>query len=153
MVKSKIDIIKLVKSYGFDVEMKGTNYFCLCPFHPDKSPSLCLYPETNSFYCFSCNTGGPIEKFVAKVENISSREAIKRIYGENYEFNKLRNDIDTVELDKKYMLDRLAVKIKNRAYKHPEFVEHIPSLVSKILYQDIDLLKFNSIIKGLDKAE
>ena len=145
-----MDIIKLVQSYGFEVEKKGSNYFCLCPFHNDKNPSLALYPETKSFFCFSCNTGGPIERFIAKVENIPIREAYKKLYGNNYEFNALANDIDEITPDNKYMLDRLAIKIKSNARADKEFLKKVPNLITNILFSEMNLLKFNDLINKLN---
>jgi hypothetical protein len=40
----------------------GRNLKGLCPLHEERTPSFCLYPDTNSFYCFGCHKGGgPIE--------------------------------------------------------------------------------------------
>ena len=146
-----MDILKLVKSYGLDVEQRGSNYFCLCPFHKDTSPSLCLYPETKSFFCFACNTGGGIEKLIAKIENISIKEAFKKLYGNNYEFNSLSNEIEELEIDNKYMLDRLALKIKSKARQDKEFVKQVPDLISNILFSEMTLLKFNDLINKLNR--
>ena len=38
-----------------------------CPFHEDKIPSLIIYKETNSFYCFSCGAGGSSLDFLMKI--------------------------------------------------------------------------------------
>ena len=146
-----MDILKLVKSYGLDVEKRGSNYFCLCPFHKDTSPSLCLYEHTKSFFCFACNTGGGIEKLIAKIENISIKDAYKKLYGNNYEFNSLNNEIEELTLDDKYMLDRLALKIKANARNSKAFVEKVPNLITNILSSEMTLLKFNDLIKKLNK--
>lgn len=36
--------------------------WCKCPLHDEDTPSFKYYPETNTFYCFGCNTGGDIIK-------------------------------------------------------------------------------------------
>lgn len=46
------------------INRSGKNYTARCPFHPDRNPSLFLYPETNSFYCFSCRRGGDLIKLI-----------------------------------------------------------------------------------------
>lgn len=152
-MSSKLDIVKLIESYGIEVVMKGSIPFCLCPFHKDSNPSLALYKDTNSFYCYACNTGGPIEKLIAKIEGISTKDAFKKLYGENYEFNRLNIDDDELDLDKQYMLDRIAVKIRKVAAHSPTLIKDIPDIVSNVLFNGIDLLKFNDIIKTLDNYD
>ena len=55
----------------------GKNYMGLCPFHKEKNPSFYVYPETNSWYCFSCNNGGDSISFVEKLYGIDFLEAVK----------------------------------------------------------------------------
>lgn len=148
-MKKGIDIIRLVESYGIDVVKKGSNYFCNCVFHRDNNPSLCLFKETASFFCFSCNVGGPIEKLIAKIENISTKEAYKKLYGENYEFNALSCSIEDITPDAKFMLDRLAKRIKSRIRQDKDFMQQVPALITNITQTEMNLLKFNSLIKKI----
>lgn len=48
----------------------------LCPFHSEKTPSFCVYHDTQSFYCFGCGVGGDVITFLKKAENLSYVEAI-----------------------------------------------------------------------------
>jgi DNA primase len=51
----------------------------LCQFHPDKTPSLQIYPATNTYCCFSsnCNAGtGDQVQFIQLKENCSKNEAL-----------------------------------------------------------------------------
>jgi DNA primase len=51
----------------------------LCPFHNDKTPSLQIYPKTNTFCCFSsnCSAGtGDVIQFIQLKENCSKHEAL-----------------------------------------------------------------------------
>ena len=48
----------------------------LCPFHSEKTPSFCVYHDTQSFYCFGCGVGGDVITFIKKAENLSYVEAI-----------------------------------------------------------------------------
>lgn len=50
-----------------------------CPFHRDKRPSLKVYPQTNSFYCFGCGAGGDVISFVRLMENTTASEAAELI--------------------------------------------------------------------------
>jgi len=55
---SGIDILSLAQYTGVSIKKSGRLYAAICPFHNEKTPSLRLYPTTNSFYCFGCGLGG-----------------------------------------------------------------------------------------------
>ncbi|MFR6278208.1 MAG: DNA primase [Acutalibacter sp.] len=60
-----------------NLRRRGKNLVGLCPFHNEKTPSFCIYPENNSFFCFGCNKGGDVISFVMGVENLDVAEAVK----------------------------------------------------------------------------
>lgn len=77
-IKQRIDIVELVSSY-LTVKKAGVNYRALCPFHNEKSPSMMISPERQTFKCFGCGEGGDIFEFVMKMENLSFREALEML--------------------------------------------------------------------------
>lgn len=68
-----MQILDLVNSYGLDPQEIGDKFKILCPFHSENTPSCFLYPETNSFHCFGCGSGGGIVEFIASYEGISKQ--------------------------------------------------------------------------------
>lgn len=71
--------IPILSLYGFDkVIRKGRLTYVSCPLHTDRTPSMVIY-QTNSFYCFSCHSGGDSIKFVMKLYNLNFVDAIKYI--------------------------------------------------------------------------
>lgn len=50
-----------------------------CPFHKEKTGSFRIYKNTNSFYCFGCHKWWDIVKFISLYENITSKEAFKKV--------------------------------------------------------------------------
>jgi hypothetical protein len=48
---------------------------CLLPNHEDRTPSFVVYPETNSWYCFSCLRGGDVVELARLVWGYDEREA------------------------------------------------------------------------------
>jgi len=64
-IKNKVDIVQLIERSGVSLVRRGRYWKGLCPFHPDKdSPSLTVYPNTNSFYCFGCQESGDVITWV-----------------------------------------------------------------------------------------
>jgi DNA primase len=49
----------------------------LCPFHPDKNPSMVIYKKDNSFYCFACGEHGDNISFIMKLCKVSFADAVK----------------------------------------------------------------------------
>jgi len=61
------------------LERKGKNYFGLCPFHSEKTPSFSVDPNKQLYYCFGCGKGGSVIQFVMEVENLDYIEAVKML--------------------------------------------------------------------------
>jgi DNA primase len=51
----------------------------LCPFHEEKTPSFNVTPARGIWYCFSCQEGGDVIKFVQKIDNLGFTEAVERL--------------------------------------------------------------------------
>ncbi len=60
---------------GREYKINGENLNCCCPFHDDKHPSFGINLQTGAYQCFSCEEKGSITDFVAKMLNISNKEA------------------------------------------------------------------------------
>ncbi len=75
---SSVDIVDIISRY-ISVEKKGQNYFSLCPFHDDHSPSMVISPEKQIFNCFVCHTGGNAIRFVSLYEKINYFEAGRKV--------------------------------------------------------------------------
>lgn len=75
-IRQKNDIVDVISSY-VHIQRKGSNYFGLCPFHNEKSPSFSVAPGKQMYYCFGCGAGGNVFTFVMEYENYSFGEAIK----------------------------------------------------------------------------
>ena len=58
---------------------------CPLPGHEDTRPSFTVYTNNQSFYCFGCNRGGDVFKFIQLVERVSFREAVARLEGETFQ--------------------------------------------------------------------
>ena len=72
------DIVNVVSSY-IELSPRAGNYFGLCPFHSEKSPSFSVNESKQIFYCFGCHVGGSVAAFIMKMENIDFLDAIRNL--------------------------------------------------------------------------
>lgn len=77
-IRQKNDIVDIVSGY-VRLQKKGSNYFGLCPFHNEKSPSFSVSPNKQMYYCFGCGAGGNVFTFIMEYENFTFGEAIKHL--------------------------------------------------------------------------
>lgn len=77
-IRDKADIVDIISGY-IPLVNKGRNFFGVCPFHDDHSPSMSVSREKQMFKCFTCGVGGNVFSFVSKYENISFIEAVKKV--------------------------------------------------------------------------
>jgi len=75
-IRAKVSIEEIVGSY-LQLKKAGRNLKGLCPFHNDSRPSFMVSPEKGIAYCFSCNTGGDIFKFIQLIETVDFPEAVR----------------------------------------------------------------------------
>lgn len=75
-VREKNDIVDVISGY-VKLQKKGANYFGLCPFHNEKSPSFSVSPGKQMYYCFGCGAGGNVITFLMEYENYTFPEALK----------------------------------------------------------------------------
>lgn len=86
-IKEQIPIRNIIGQYT-DVKKDKAR----CIFHSDNKPSLQIYDDTNTWYCFVCGIGGDVIKFIELAENVDFIEAIKKLTGEeNIHFNNQAN--------------------------------------------------------------
>ncbi len=72
--KDAYDITDVIGQH-VDLENIGNIYRGLCPFHAENDPSFTVYPDTNSFFCFSCEKGGSVVDFIMILHGYEFKEA------------------------------------------------------------------------------
>ena len=77
-VRERNDIVDVISQY-VKLQKRGSNYFGLCPFHNEKSPSFSVSRDKQMYYCFGCGKGGNVYTFLMEYENYSFQEAIKAL--------------------------------------------------------------------------
>ncbi len=75
-IRKSANIVEVISSY-LPLTQKGKNYFGVCPFHEDHSPSMSVSEEKQIYKCFSCGAAGNVFTFVSEYENVNFIEAVK----------------------------------------------------------------------------
>ena len=95
-IRSANDIVDVISQY-VTLKRSGRNFFGLCPFHKEKSPSFSVSADRQYFHCFGCHKGGDVFTFVSEIERVSFKEALELLAerarielptSQNAEFNK-----------------------------------------------------------------
>ena len=79
-IRSSVDIVDIVSEY-VPLQKRGRNYFGLCPFHGEKTPSFSVNQEKQIYHCFGCHVGGNVFSFLMEMERISFSEAVRTLAG------------------------------------------------------------------------
>ncbi len=112
-IRSNNDIVDVISQY-VTLKRSGRNFFGLCPFHKEKSPSFAVSPDKQIFHCFGCNAGGNVIHFVSKIENLNFRETIELLAERSHiELPTLENSEDekTARLKAKvYEINQIAAQ-------------------------------------------
>lgn len=82
-ILSKADIEQVVGRYVSFTKRSGQNYFGLCPFHSEKTPSFSVNPQKGLYRCWGCGKGGNAIGFIMDIEKLSYPEAVKFL-GDQY---------------------------------------------------------------------
>lgn len=127
-IRNSLNIVDVISSY-IPLSMKGKNYFGVCPFHDDHSPSMSVSSEKQIYTCFSCGATGNVFKFIQDYENISFMESVKKCADmagisvdiSGYKANNKYQDLyDIYELSQKFYQNNINTELgkKAREYLH-----------------------------------
>ena len=122
-VRQNNDVVDIISQY-VHLTRKGRNYFGLCPFHSEKSPSFSVSPDRQIFHCFGCGVGGNVYTFLMKIEGITFKESLEQLAERaNIQLPTLENNADTAREE-----------LKAKVYKVNEFAAEF---YHKNLYQPV----------------
>lgn len=133
-IRKSIDIIDVISKY-IPLTSKGKNYFGVCPFHDDHSPSMSVSKEKQIYKCFSCGATGNVFNFIMDYENVSFKEALQilsgitgiSIHGIDVKDNKPKNNelYDIYDVSSKFYINNLNTSygINAKEYLHSRAID------------------------------
>jgi len=125
-IRNNLDIVDVISNY-LPLTSKGKNYFGVCPFHDDHSPSMSVSKEKQIYTCFSCGATGNVFKFIQDYENLTFPEAIKKCadmagimvdIGQAKSINKNKDLYDIYELSQKFYQNNINTELGKRAKEY-----------------------------------
>ena len=79
-IKQRLDIVDLIGSSGVQLRKAGRNFTGFCPFHPNtRTPAFYVFPDTQSYYCFSCHKSGDAFTFTMERQGLPFGEALEQL--------------------------------------------------------------------------
>ena len=120
-IKSAANIIDVIGQY-VPLKKQGTDYFGLCPFHPENSPSFSVSSNKQMYYCFGCGSGGDVFDYIEKTHGKNFQEAailLAEKYGISLPENEMGSEVQPAISSKQPPLSPFAKgELTNRK---PEF--------------------------------
>ena len=138
-IRSSNDIVDVISQYVI-LKRSGRNFFGLCPFHKEKSPSFSVSPDKQIFHCFGCGVGGNVIHFVSKIENLNFPETLELLAN--------RANITLPALDNSYEDNKKAI-LKSKVYEINEITakfyhENLYKPTSKVAQEYIKKRKLDN---------
>jgi DNA primase len=75
-LRTRVDIVQAIQDY-VPLKKSGATWKGLCPFHGEKTPSFHVNPDKGFFYCFGCQAGGDVFKFIELHEKVGFQDAVR----------------------------------------------------------------------------
>ena len=112
-IRTNNDIVDVISKY-VTLKRSGRNFFGLCPFHKEKSPSFAVSPDKQIFHCFGGGAGGNVIHFISKIEGLDFKDTLELLANRaNIELPTLENSEDdkTARLKSKvYEINKIAAE-------------------------------------------
>ena len=137
-IKEKLNIVDEFEKKGLKLIPAGmSRYKCSCPFHKEKTPSMIIYENTQTYHCFGCGEGGDVITFKEKTDLLSFREAVLSLAEENG--ISIEEDKDSKDTRKHLSLLKKVDEIFKEGYNNlPENHEARKNIRSRGLSDKLD---------------
>jgi DNA primase len=139
-VKEAADIVEIVSAHT-DLRRQGERFVGLCPFHEERTPSFSVDPREKLYYCFGCEAGGDVFRFVQEREGLGFAEAVETL-GDRY----------GVEVERERE-DPRAEEARKRRVRLSEVLERTATFYVSFLWDSPKAEKARAYLKGRGLGE
>jgi DNA primase len=131
-VKDAADLVEIVSAYT-DLRRAGTRFSGLCPFHDERTPSFSVDPQEKLYYCFGCEAGGDVFRFVQEKEGLSFPEAVDSL-ADRYGVEIEREEEDPKVEEARRRRARLSEVLERTAAFYTTFLRDSPQAAKARTY-------------------
>jgi DNA primase len=78
LIKSRIDLVQLMGEYT-PLRKSGGNFAGCCAFHQERTPSMYVYPDQQTYHCFGCGAHGDAISLVREKERVDFADAVEML--------------------------------------------------------------------------
>ena len=122
-IRNSNDIVDIISQYVI-LKRSGRNFFGLCPFYKEKTPSFSVSPDKQIFHCFGCGAGGNVIHFISKIENVDFKESLEILADRaGIKLPTLENNVDSKRLELKekvYEINKLVAMYYHETLYKPQ---------------------------------
>jgi DNA primase len=117
-------MVEIVSAHT-DLRRQGERFVGLCPFHEERTPSFSVDPGEKLYYCFGCERGGDVFRFLEEKETLSFPEAVERL-GERYGVEVERESEDPRAEEARRRRERLRELLERTSSFYVSFLWEAP---------------------------
>ena len=122
-IRNSNDIVDIISQYVI-LKRSGRNFFGLCPFHKEKTPSFSVSPDKQIFHCVGGGAGGNVIHFISKIENVDFKESLEILADRaGIKLPTLENNVDSKRLELKekvYEINKLVAMYYHETLYKPQ---------------------------------
>ena len=119
-LRDAIDLVELV-SQRTDLRQRGSRWVGLCPFHEERTPSFSVNAADKLYYCFGCEAGGDVFRFLQEKEGLEFPQAVE-VLAERYGVELEREREDPQAEAKRKRRDRLRQLLERTAEYYASYL-------------------------------
>jgi len=169
-VRDAVDIVELVQART-PLRRVGARWVGRCPFHEERTPSFSVSPEKKTYYCFGCQRGGDVFRFVQETEGLDFAQSVEALADRyrvelDYEEGQGRDESSRRRRDRLLSLLEDAARFYERNLWGGQGAEHVRAyLADRSLGEDVcrgfrlglspggDVLPRKAVAKGYTREE
>ncbi|MCZ6794916.1 MAG: DNA primase [Planctomycetota bacterium] len=78
-IRRRVPLEELLPEYNVHLIASGSKWKALCPFHQEKTPSFWVDPDKQLYYCYGCQEGGDLFRFIESMDRVGFSEAVEML--------------------------------------------------------------------------
>ncbi len=127
-IKQANELVSVVEQYLPLQKKSSSNYFGLCPFHSEDTPSFSVNPREQFYYCFGCHKGGDVVSFIKEMEHLDYGQALRYLAERsNISIPEVEDEAFQARKERSTALQKIMLEAARYYYKNLQNPSAIPA--------------------------